>query len=68
MKKNVAHKIIIDIHRRYNPEGIKIFFDKLFDNKIISNERKEKLLKNYSINNKTINIDFSKIFKSTKPK
>lgn len=67
MKKKVAHKIIIDIHRRYNPEGMKIFFDKLFENKIISSERKEKLLSNYSINNKTINIDFTNLFKSKKP-
>ena len=67
MKKKVAHKIIIAIHRRYNPEGMKIFFDKLFENKIISSERKEKLLSNYSISNKTINIDFTNLFKSKKP-
>ena len=66
MKEKVAHKIIIDIHRRYNPEGIKIFFDKLFENKIISGERKEKLLKNYLITNKTINIDFTNFFKIKK--
>ena len=66
MKKEVAHKIIIAIHRRYNPEGIKIFFDKLFENKIISSQRREKLLKNYAINNKTINIDFTNFFNSKK--
>ena len=66
MKEKVAHKIIIDIHHRYNPEGIKIFFDKLFENKIISGERKEKLLKNYLITNKTINIDFTNFFKIKK--
>lgn len=66
MKEKVAHKIIIDIHHRYNPEGIKIFFDKLFENKIISSERKEKLLKNYLITNKTINIDFTNFFKIKK--
>lgn len=66
MKEKVAHKIIIDIHHRYNPEGIKIFFDKLFENKIISGERKEKLLKNYLITNKKINIDFTNFFKIKK--
>ena len=66
MKEKVAHKIIIDIHRCYNPKGIKIFFDKLFENKIISGERKEKLLKNYLITNKTINIDFTNFFKIKK--
>lgn len=66
MKEKVAQKIIIDIHHRYNPEGIKIFFDKLFENKIISSERKENLLKNYLITNKTINIDFTNFFKIKK--
>ena len=64
LKKNVAHKVIISIHRLYIPKIASILADRLHDSKLMSDKHYEELkAKIGSAENKSIRIDFAELMR-----
>lgn len=67
LKNNVAHKVIIAIHRLYIPNIVATLTERLHDSKLISDARYETLKKDFTEQaNKTIRIDFADLIKMRK--
>ena len=64
LKQNVAHKVIISIHRLYIPNIAGIINDRLHDSKLITDARYEQLKAKFaSESNKNIRIDFADLMR-----
>ena len=65
LKKNVAHKVVISIHRLYIPKITGIVAERLHDSKLISDAKyKELKTKLESEANKSIRINFADLIKN----
>ena len=64
LKKNVAHKVVISIHRLYIPNIAATINDRLHDSKLISDKHYEELKTKFSAEaNKNIRINFSDLIR-----
>ncbi|MCQ3915560.1 MAG: hypothetical protein MJ195_02280 [Mycoplasmoidaceae bacterium] len=60
LKKNVAHKVVISIHRLYIPNIAGVINDRLHDSKLITDKHYEELKTKFSSEaNKNIRINFA---------
>ncbi|MCQ3907841.1 MAG: hypothetical protein MJ219_03845 [Mycoplasmoidaceae bacterium] len=64
LKQNVAHKVVISIHRLYIPNIAGIINERLHDSKLISDTKYEQLKAKFaSESNKNIRIDFADLIR-----
>ncbi|MBQ0045321.1 MAG: preprotein translocase subunit SecA [Mycoplasma sp.] len=64
LKKNVAHKVVISIHRLYIPNIAATINDRLHDSKLISDKHYAELKTKFSTEaNKNIRIDFADLIR-----
>lgn len=64
LKKNVAHKVVISIHRLYIPNIAATIIDRLHDSKLISDKHHAELKAKFSAEaNKNIRIDFADLIR-----
>lgn len=65
LKKNVAHKVIISIHKLYIPKISSIVNDRLHDSKLISDKHYEELKAKFTApSNNNIRINFADLIKN----
>ncbi|MCQ3908525.1 MAG: hypothetical protein MJ200_03080 [Mycoplasmoidaceae bacterium] len=64
LKRNVAHKVVISIHRLYIPNIVGIINDRLHDSKLITDKHYEELKSKFaSDSSKNIRINFADLLK-----
>ena len=65
LKKNVAHKVVISIHRLYIPQVASLVADRLHESKLITDVHYNELKTKFSSDaNKSIKINFADILKN----